>query len=230
MSPEPAEKVNSPIITTVLMIRHADVHNPDNIVYGRLPRFRLSEIGRSQIERLARGLAGIKVDAVYTSPMLRARQTAGVLAGQVQARRIRTSNLITEVRTGFEGRSNSTISGKMNFYDTPADPDDETIPMIARRMSRFLRIAHHRHFGQTIIGVSHADPIMILRAATLGLPLTIKSIQGRYYPAKCSIMQFSFVGTGDRPIVIYREIIKDETARSRDQASKTEEPVTEDVT
>jgi len=198
-------------VTTVLMVRHADVHNPDNIVYGRLPRYRLSETGREQVASLAESLARLNVAAIYASPQLRARQTAAELARELGCGRVGRSSLILEVLTGHQGRPNSILTGNMNFYDTPATPDDETIPMVARRMRRFLDRVHRRHAGEIVIGVSHADPIMILRAQVLGLPLVIKSIQGKYYPAKCSIMQFSFVSGQDRPVVIYRELVKDET-------------------
>ena len=57
------------------MVRHAHVHNPQDILYGRLPRFRLSPEGRTQAEILARFLSTRDTAAIYTSPLLRARQT-----------------------------------------------------------------------------------------------------------------------------------------------------------
>jgi len=39
--------------TSISLIRHGHVHNPDNIVYGRLPGFRLSELGREQAQAVA---------------------------------------------------------------------------------------------------------------------------------------------------------------------------------
>ena len=34
--------------TRVHVVRHGEVHNPDGILYGRLPGFRLSDTGRAQ--------------------------------------------------------------------------------------------------------------------------------------------------------------------------------------
>jgi broad specificity phosphatase PhoE len=196
--------------TTILMIRHADVHNPAGVVYGRLPRFRLSDLGKQQAREIADHLSGLAVGAIYASPQLRARQTARIIAFRVGCSVIHVSTLIDEVLTGHQGKHNS-IHGKLNFYEDPADPSDESIAMIAGRMERFLRQVRRRHGGQTVIAVSHADPIMILRAKVLGLPLVIKSIQGQYYPTKCSIMQFRYAGDIPEPEVTFDAPVKDVT-------------------
>src|SRR5688500_10709904 len=52
MRPEFSGEANT--MTTLLLVRHAEVYNPDQILYGRLPRFRLSDVGQQQAERLAR--------------------------------------------------------------------------------------------------------------------------------------------------------------------------------
>jgi probable phosphoglycerate mutase len=214
------DEPNADVVTTVLMIRHADVHNPENIVYGRLPRFGLSAVGWDQVERVARLVGELHRPVIYSSPRLRARQTARILAASLGQPTIKISKNIDEVLTRYQGQPNSVLSGKMNFYDTPAHPDDETIAMVARRMTRFLQHARTRHPGQLVLGISHADPIMILRTAVLGLPLVHKSLQGRYYPAKVSITQFSFVADQEKPVVVYRELIKDETLKRSQAAAK----------
>ena len=66
--------------TTILLVRHADVHNPADVVYGRLPRFGLSSVGREEATRTAATLAGEPLAAIYSSPQLRARQTAETIA------------------------------------------------------------------------------------------------------------------------------------------------------
>src|SRR5579859_2630210 len=66
--------------TTVFLVRHAEVHNPQDILYGRLPRYRLSGRGIAQAVLSGRFLAGRSIEAIYTSPLLRARQTAKIVA------------------------------------------------------------------------------------------------------------------------------------------------------
>ena len=70
--------------TILLFVRHAEVHNPRDVVYGRLPRFRLSARGREQAARVAACLAGVPLAAIYTSPLLRARQTAAAFGRPVE--------------------------------------------------------------------------------------------------------------------------------------------------
>ncbi len=62
--------------TTITFIRHGEVHNPQRILYGRLPRFALSEQGRAEAQAVAATLRDVPVATVYSSPLLRARQTA----------------------------------------------------------------------------------------------------------------------------------------------------------
>jgi broad specificity phosphatase PhoE len=190
-------------VGTVLMIRHTDVHNPSNIIYGRLPRFGLSTLGLNQAKSVADLLEGWPVAALYSSPQLRARQTAAIINQALHIDRIHISRRISEVLTGYEGQSNSILGGKFNFYDDLARTEDESITMIWSRMATFLDVIARRHPGQTVAAISHADPIMILRAGILGRPLVIESLQGQYYPLKGSITEFSYVGESRRPLVVY---------------------------
>src|SRR5215470_18940690 len=65
--------------TEVWLIRHGDCY--DGISTEDPP---LSPRGRDQAGRLADRLRRIRVDAVYASPMRRARETAAALAGDVR--------------------------------------------------------------------------------------------------------------------------------------------------
>ncbi len=211
-------------LTRILLVRHTDVHNPRNIVYGRLPRFGLSDLGREQAAATAAFLRDQRAVALYTSPRLRARQSAEIINRVLACPRATRSNLIDEVLTGYQGQSNDILKTEFNFYDRLARPDDETIAAIATRMTRFLETARRRHRGQTVVAVSHADPIMICRTAVLGLPLTIRSLRGRYYPAKGSVMEFAYVDSASQPVVAYFDpigAIKSSRVRTRKQEQRT---------
>lgn len=69
--------------TIIYFMRHGEVHNPDKILYGRLSRFRLSDVGKEGIHTIANELKEKGVDIIYSSPLLRARQTAGIVGGYV---------------------------------------------------------------------------------------------------------------------------------------------------
>jgi len=62
------------------LARHGEVHNPSRVLYGRLPRMQLSPEGRRQAQALADFLGPRPLAAIYSSPMLRARRTAGTPA------------------------------------------------------------------------------------------------------------------------------------------------------
>jgi broad specificity phosphatase PhoE len=180
--------------TTIHMVRHTDVHNPEGIIYGRLPRFRLSRFGSLQAEETAEYLKQSAVSALYSSPQLRARQTAEILNRALCIDRVSISSLICEVGTAHQGSSNKVLGPKLNFYDNPASDADETISMVAGRMRRFLAKVARRHAGQKVVAVSHADPIMILRVAMENRPLVHASLSGDNYPAKGSVTTFTFRG------------------------------------
>src|SRR6476469_2116957 len=68
-------------MATVHLVRHGEVDNPDRVLYGRLPGFKLSELGERQAAAAAQYLADeFDVGYLVSSPLERARQTAGPLS------------------------------------------------------------------------------------------------------------------------------------------------------
>jgi len=67
---------------TVHLVRHGQVHNPDKVLYGRLPQFRLSQAGEEMARSVADYLVAenIPVKRVVASPLDRAQQTAAPIA------------------------------------------------------------------------------------------------------------------------------------------------------
>jgi broad specificity phosphatase PhoE len=173
--------------TDIYVVRHAHVHNPDDILYGRLPRFRLSELGLVQANKLAAFLAGRPIEAIYSSPLLRARQTAGTIAQGLPGVPVRRSSLILEVRTGYEGEPNSILQPGFSFYEPLVRETDESMEAVYARVSRFLRRIAQRHTGESVVAVTHADPIAIMRLGLLGLPFSVSNLHSTVYPARASI-------------------------------------------
>ena len=73
-------------VTVVHMLRHGEVYNPEKILYGRLPGFRLSELGIQMAQAAADVLAGRDIAYLVSSPLERARQTAAPIAASVDPR------------------------------------------------------------------------------------------------------------------------------------------------
>lgn len=160
--------------TTIYFIRHGEVHNPGKVLYGRIGRFRLSQKGVESITKAAAYFGTKKIEVMYSSPMLRARQTAGILSA-VTGVKPRISVLLNEVKLKFQGMS--LIEYKQNiqpylYTEKFKVAGQESYEEIAARMKRFLSMAVKKHHGKSILAVSHGDPILILKTELLNLPFT----------------------------------------------------------
>ncbi len=176
--------------TRIFFVRHGEVHNPGAIFYGRLPRFRLSDEGRAQAAAAARDLSAEHLAAIYTSPLLRARQTGAIIAGAHPGVPIRRTSEILEIRSRRQGELVAALEAdRWNFYEPPKYDDDETMAEIAARIERFAQAVAQRHPGQAVVAVTHGDVVAIARARFGGLPLILDSIRGVYYPATASILR-----------------------------------------
>lgn len=180
--------------TTVYIVRHTDVHNPDDILYGRLPRFGLSELGKKQAAVTAEVLAGVPVQAFYTSPMLRAKQTAQVIAAKHPGVPIHVSQWLNEVKTGWQGRPHHELEAfKFDFYNRPVYPHDEGLDAIWVRISNFVRRVRRTHPGGSVVAVTHGDVVALARAGFRGLPIEIGSIRLPHpYPGKGGLLRLTF--------------------------------------
>jgi probable phosphoglycerate mutase len=156
-------------------------------MYGRLPRFHLSELGFRQARQLAEFLGGRRIEAIYSSPLLRARQTAAEISRSLPDAPVHQSSLLVEVLTGYQGEPNSILKPGFSFYEPRVGELDETMMAVYDRVSRFLREVVHRHAGKSIVAVSHGDPIAIMRLGLMQQPFTPTSLHSTVYPARASI-------------------------------------------
>lgn len=154
-------------------MRHGHVHNPRNILYGRLPRFPLSTAGRDKIYRQAQWFTTKRISHLYTSPMLRARQTAHIL-GQTLHLKPRISFLLNEVILAHQGIHMEKFQQVQPFMYDPENiaKGQERVEVLQDRMLRFLEFAKTKFAGKNILAVSHGDPITSLRAAVEQVPFT----------------------------------------------------------
>ena len=198
--------------TTIHLVRHGEVHNPRGILYGRLPRFRLSVNGRRQARAAGRLLNGRPIDTLYSSPLLRARQTAREIQEQTGQSRVRVSSMLNEVCTAYEGLPGEDVDARNGdiYTGTPAcfeQPGD-----VVARTREFIRRMRKRHPGGRIVAVTHGDVItfMVLWAKDLALTPENKTrlLKAGYpaaYPAHASIttLVFRTAGEEERPSVEY---------------------------
>jgi broad specificity phosphatase PhoE len=153
--------------TTVHLLRHGEVHNPEGILYGRLPGFRLSEAGEAMADRAARWFEDRDVVHLVSSPLERAQQTARPLSERLGLP-VHLDERLIEAGNAFEG----TRFGRHSLADpamlwrlrNPWRPSwGEPYTEIAARMLRAVEIARDAARGHAAVCVSHQLPIWTLR-------------------------------------------------------------------
>ena len=161
-------------ITVVHFVRHGLVHNPEGILYGRLPGFHLSAAGRAMAERTAEALADRPIRALFTSPLERAVETVAPLADRLQLPP-RTDTRLIEPDSVFEGRNVSVGDGSVRdprswwHLRNPFRPSwGEPYLEIAHRMLGAAHRARALASGHEAVCVSHQLPIWTLRRFLAG--------------------------------------------------------------
>ena len=185
--------------TIVHVMRHGEVHNPEQILYGRLPGYRLSDRGRGQAEAVAGWLAGNDITAVIASPLQRAQETAAPIAA-AHGLTVNTDDELIESANVFEGKRVSPGDGALRdprnwkHLRDPITPSwGEPYRQIAARMQGALDRARRAAAGHEAVVVSHQLPVETLRRVTTGKRLA-------HFPThrKCNLASLtSFAYEGD---------------------------------
>ena len=157
--------------TTVHLLRHGEVYNPQGVLYGRLPGYFLSDLGLEMADRAASALANRDIATVISSPMERAQQTAAPIAKTHRVEILTNSDLI-EAENIFEGKRVSVGDGVLKQPKTwrhlwnPFKPSwGEPYDTVATRMSAAIESARSQAQGREAVLVSHQLPIWIARLA-----------------------------------------------------------------
>ncbi|BCJ65230.1 histidine phosphatase family protein [Polymorphospora rubra] len=155
--------------TVVHVLRHGEVHNPEKILYGRLPGYRLSELGTQMAKAAAQALADRDISYVVASPLERAQDTAEPIAAQFGLQ-VAVDERLIESGNWFEGKRVSPGDG--SFRDPrnwwvlrdPVTPSwGEAYTVIAERMFAAVHAARVAAEGREAVCVSHQLPIWTLR-------------------------------------------------------------------
>jgi broad specificity phosphatase PhoE len=139
------------------------------VLYGRLPGFGLSELGRRQALVVAEHLAGNDIGCVVASPLERARQTAAPIIDSHQLVLDIDEQLI-EAANVFEGKRVAVGDGALRSpkywwnLRNPLRPSwGEPYVLIARRMLAAVYRARAKAEGREAVCVSHQLPIWTVR-------------------------------------------------------------------
>jgi len=153
--------------TTLVLWRHGVTDwNEKNMFQGRAD-IPLNDAGLAQAARVAPTLAGMRPDAVYCSPMVRARRTAQAVL-DLMGQEAHIDERLAEIDVGtWVGRDLREVSAMdaqaaeaiASGRDYRRSPTGETMTEVGERVGRCLRQVAAEHDGQTVLVVSHGGAI-----------------------------------------------------------------------
>ena len=160
--------------STVHVLRHGEVENPNKILYGRQPGWYLSSRGQEMAATLGEWSKSIDLGALHVSPLQRAQETAAPIAA-AHNMAITTDERLIEAANIFEGKSFELGSGVLkhpsswrHLYNPWKPSWGEPYVEQINRMLAAVFAAKDAANGKDAICVSHQLPIWILRSAVEG--------------------------------------------------------------
>ena len=157
--------------STVHVLRHGEVENPNKILYGRQPGWYLSSRGQEMAATLGEWSKSIDLGALHVSPLQRAQETAAPIAAAHKIA-ITTDERLIEAANIFEGKSFELGSGVLkhpsswrHLYNPWKPSWGEPYVEQINRMLAAVFAAKDAANGKDAICVSHQLPIWILRSA-----------------------------------------------------------------
>ena len=163
-----------PTTTVVHLLRHGEVHNPDGVLYGRLPGFRLSELGHEMAIAVAEHLEAHDIVRVIASPLERAIETAAPIADSHELG-IHVDPRLIEAGNFFEGKRVGVGDGALRqprYWGRLVDPFTpswgERYQGIAARMTAAIDDIRRDVRGHEAVVVSHQLPVWIARSKLEG--------------------------------------------------------------
>lgn len=168
-------------MTTIHLVRHGEVDNPEGILYGRIPGFGLTDRGHEMARRVGEHFANAETTpvALVASPLLRAQQTMAPLAESL-GEPVFTDDRVIEAANSFEGQKVSARKltepkNLIRLYNPLIPSWGEPYRQIVLRMQAAMaslrtKLAAHGPDAEAVV-VSHQLPIWMAWLAAEGRPL-----------------------------------------------------------
>lgn len=151
---------------TFYLVRHGEAENNVRSILNSLPEIKtysLTERGKQQVAETAKFLATIGADVLFSSPILRAKETAEIISEAVGLR-IQFDERLHE--TGFGIFNEGSVDDFLKKYSDPSSrisPDSEdrveSFIDMRGRLKSFLYDVKEKYVGKKVIVVSHGDPL-----------------------------------------------------------------------
>jgi broad specificity phosphatase PhoE len=185
------------------LIRHGDHHWLPRGIAGRIPGVHLNANGKKQVEELAERLAKAKFDAIYSSPLERAVESAEPLAKKTGLE-IKMAPEIIELNFGdWNGKTFDQLNADPRWADWNRHrsvvrmPGGETMIEVQSRVVAFISKLHDQQPNATFALFSHGDSIRAALCHWLGMPLDLLP-RVDLKPASVCILKLE----GDAPSVV----------------------------
>jgi broad specificity phosphatase PhoE len=183
-------------VTTLILVRHGETDwNAQHRWQGHSDT-RLNDAGREQARLLAEGLPD--VDALYSSDLARARETAEILAGKIGLE-VRFDERLRE--RGFGSWEGLTMDEIESAYPDdkrrwlagtgPGALDAEPFEAFATRVGCFVEAVGQRHAGEKVLVVAHGGTIRVVHALATGLDY-VRDHRAIPAVANCGSSRFAF--------------------------------------
>jgi probable phosphoglycerate mutase len=198
------KKPGPPKPTLVLLVRHGQTPTTGKVLPGRAPGLHLAEKGQAQAQAVADRIGGLeRVAAVYASPLERTRETAAPIA-KATGNRVRVEKGLLECEFGsWTGASLKVLAKKPEWRTVQRHPsgfrfpEGESFTEMQGRIADALARLVTAHPGETVVAVSHADPIKAAVAHAAGTHLDLFQ---RFVVSPCSVTAVLYAAEG--PIVL----------------------------
>lgn len=199
-----AAKPKHPSATTILLVRHGQTPTTGQSLPGRAKGLHLSDKGRDQAAEVAERLTTFpKIDAIYSSPLERTRETAAPLARKLRQRLVIEKGLVECDFGDWTGAKLADLMKKPEWStvqrapSTFRFPSGESFTEMQVRITTALDSIRLRHPGGVVVCFSHADPIKAALAHAMGTHLDLFQ---RIVVSTCSVSALAY-GAGS-PIVL----------------------------
>ncbi len=192
--------------TLVLYVRHGQTPTTGKVLPGRAPGLHLADTGVAQAEAVAARIGALKkVDAIYSSPLERARETAAPIAA-ARSLRVRVDKGLLECDFGdWTGAQLKDLMRKPEWRTVQRYPSGFQFPggesfldMSSRVCGTAIRLVA-RHPGGVVVAVSHADPIKAAVAEALGTHLDLFQ---RIVISTCSVTAILYGADGPAVLTV----------------------------
>jgi probable phosphomutase (TIGR03848 family) len=165
--------------TLLLLVRHGETPTTGMVLPGRAPGLHLSDRGRAQAERVSDRLSGLPVDAVYSSPLERACETAEPTAARTGLD-VKHDDGLLECDFGeWTGAAIADLAALPEWQTVQHSPsafrfpNGESFTQMQARIVGALEVLRTAHAGGVVVCFSHADPIKAAVAHALGTHLDL---------------------------------------------------------